>query len=789
MSLPHLIRNFSRQAYLLGVVASLVVPSFAGATEVLRTEAALQSALRAAQPGDTLVLGNGTWKNLAIKWTVSGAEGQPVTLRAEEMGKVVLTGNSSLRLGGNHQVVDGLVFRDGFTEKGAVIEFMVDEAHVANHSRVTNCAIDHFNPPDRFRQNSWVVFYGRHNRLDHSYLGGKLNLAPAVIVELNDERHRQNFHRIDHNHFGYRPRLGSNGGETIRIGISAFCLYSSNTIVEQNYFERCNGEVEIVSVKASDNIVRQNTFFECEGVVALRHGDRNLVEDNFFLGNNQPHTGGIRIVNESHIVRRNHLQDLRGARFFGSLAVMNGVPNSLQNRYMPVLDVLFADNHFFNCSDIEFGVGRDNERSVPPSGCRFENNLIFNTAPRPPVIAIDSLAGVKFSGNRVSLGGQAPTLEGFALTNQTYANGADGLYAGGDYQPRLPVTADACGPAGYKPRPEYSARKFAERIITVAPGANTLSAAVAASQPGDTLELIAGGDYPNTGTLVVRHPLTLRTPAGAVGRATLRILNNKNEAAIVQLDNGARFTAQGLRFDGFSETGVAEAGITTWRQPMIDHFSVFVSDCDFVNFDSGRNSAFTMRKSTYADTVSFVNCLFQNISGNALNLQAETDDTGRYNAEEVIIRNCLFRNVMGAALDLYRGSNDESTTGPRLRIDHCTFINVNNVELGSVLRLTGVQDGDVRNSLFVDSGQSGRAIKMEDQRWCRMLVSHCNLTNSGRIESFYSDRSGPEITRLTVDFADPENGDFNLAVGSPLAGKASDGGNLGARWVNGVLRE
>lgn len=254
-------------------------------------------------------------------------------------------------------------------------------------------------------------------------------------------------------------------------------------------------------------------------------------------------------------------------------------------------------------------------------------------------------------------------------------------------------------------------------------------------------------------------------------------------------NNGASFTAQGLRFDGFSETGVAEAGITTWRQPMIDHFSVFVSDCDFVNFDSGRNSAFTMRKSTYADTVSFVNCLFQNISGNALNLQAETDDTGRYNAEEVIIRNCLFRNVMGAALDLYRGSNDESTTGPRLRIDHCSFINVNNVELGSVLRLTGVQDGDVRNSLFVDSGQSGRAIKMEDQRWCRMLVSHCNLTNSGRIESFYSDRSGLEITRLTVDFADPENGDFNLAVGSPLAGKASDGGNLGARWVNGVLRE
>jgi len=405
---------------------------------VLRTELELQSALKSAKPGDTVVIGNGTWPNLAIKWTASGTEVAPVTLRAEEAGKVILTGQSSLRLGGEHQVIDGLVFRDGFAPKGGVIEFMVDETHVANHSRVTNTAIDHYNPLDRFKENIWVVFFGRHNRLDHCYLGGKLNGSPAVVVELNDERHRENFHRIDHNHFGYRPRLGSNGGETIRVGISAFCLFSSNTVVEQNYFERCSGEVEIVSVKSSDNIVRNNVFVECEGVVAMRHGDRNLVEGNFFLGNGKPHTGGIRIVNESHIIRGNHLQDLRGERFFGTLAVMNGVPNSLQNRYMPVLDVLFTGNRFFNCSDIEFGTGRDNERSVPPDGCRFENNLVFSTEARLPVISLDSLAGVKFAGNRASMGGQAPETGGFDFTEQTYSKGANGLYAGGDYQPQLP---------------------------------------------------------------------------------------------------------------------------------------------------------------------------------------------------------------------------------------------------------------------------------------------------------------------------------------------------------------
>jgi poly(beta-D-mannuronate) lyase len=244
---------------------------------------------------------------------------------------------------------------------------------------------------------------------------------------------------------------------------------------------------------------------------------------------------------------------------------------------------------------------------------------------------------------------------------------------------------------------------------------------------------------------------------------------------------------RGLRLDGASENGVAQAGIATWRRPMIDHLEVVAEDCDFVNFDSERFSAFVMHKSTFADTVSFTNCRFEDISGTAISLRAEVDDTGRYNAEHVTLRNCFFRNVMGSALDLYRGSNDESTTGPWLRVDHCTFVSVNNVELGSVLRLTGVQDGDVRNCLFVDSGRSGRAIKMEDQRWCLLEVSHINLTRSGRIESFYPDRRGPGLTELETRFANEAAGDFALAPDSPLVRRGSDGRDLGALWRGGVL--
>lgn len=774
----------------LALLFSVAIVGAATAGEILvRTEPELQAALRVARPGDTVVMADGVWRDLALRWTASGTAEAPVTLRAETRGRVILSGQSFLRLGGDHQIVDGLVFRDGYAPKGGVIEFMVDEHHVANHSRVTACAIDHYNPPDRLRDNTWVVFHGRHNRLDHSHLAGKLNAAPTVIVELNDERHRENHHRIDHNVFGYRPRLGSNGGETIRIGVSTFCLFPSRTVIERNWFERCSGEVEIVSVKASDNIVRGNVFVECEGVVALRHGDRNLVEGNFFLGNNRPHTGGIRVVNEGHIIRGNHLQDLRGERFFGTLAVMNGVPGSLQNRYMPVLDVLIAGNRFFDTQPVEFGTGRDNERSVPPDRCRFEDNLIFHTEPRPALAALDSLDGISFAGNRASLGGAAPALDGFAPASHAYVKNAAGLYAGPDYDPVLPVTRDECGFPGYEPLPEFNRRVTAGATVAVPARHDALAEAVEASAPGDTLLLEAGRDYTLSRTLRLRHPLTLRTAEGAPGRAAIRFTDNKAEHPLIELQNGAALTARGLVLDGRSENGVARAGIATWNQPMIEHLTVDVADCDFVNFDSARHSAFVMRKGHFAGLVRFVNCTFATISGNALNLNAETDDTGRYNAEHVILRNCLFRDVMGAALDLYRGSNDESTTGPLLRVERCTFVNVNNVELGSVLRLTGVQDGDIRDCLFVNSGMSGRAIRMEDQRWCRLLVSHTNFSNSGRVESFYPDRAGPGLTRLVAELADPARGDYRLAPGSPLATMATDGGPLGARWHDGVLRD
>src|SRR5690606_6658762 len=264
-------------------------------------------------------------------------------------------------------------FRKGHAAKNSVITFRISD-DLANHCTIENFVIDHYNKPNRFDNDNWVVLWGRHNRIAGCTFDGKINAGPVLIVELNDERSQKNFHLIEKNHFKNRYRLGSNGGETIRIGVSRYSMHDSNTQLTNNFFEHCSGETEIVSIKSGTNYIAGNYFFECEGSLVLRHGDNNVVDGNIFDGNFQKETGGVRMVNSGHVIKNNMFKNLRGKGFRSPLTIMNGVPNSLINRYMPVKDVKIDHNTFVNSESLVCGGGKDNERTVAPDNIRFENN-------------------------------------------------------------------------------------------------------------------------------------------------------------------------------------------------------------------------------------------------------------------------------------------------------------------------------------------------------------------------------------------------------------------------------
>ncbi len=144
--------------------------------------------------------------------------------------------------------------------------------------------------------------------------------------------------------------------------------------------------------------------------------------------------------------------------------------------------------------------------------------------------------------------------------------------------------------------------------------------------------------------------------------------------------------------------------------------------------------------------------LFNNISGDVINIAAEKEDKGIYNAEYVIFKNCLFNKILIGAIDVYRGGNDESTTGPYFIMDHCTFNEVANVELGYVVRLNGVQYSKITNTIFNNSGRAGRTIKFEDYGWTKNSVNYINAYQAGRIESFYPNIIGKQVMNVKPQF-------------------------------------
>ncbi|RYY88741.1 MAG: hypothetical protein EOO15_08150 [Chitinophagaceae bacterium] len=745
----------------------LLFSSLAASAQTPLSITGANEAIRTARPGDTLFIADGEYRDAELNLVAQGDPARPIVVRAVTAGRVLLTGNSSLRLAGSGIEVSGLYFTRGFCTRGAAIEFRSGK-EVANGCRITQCAIDDFNPPARETESSWILMYGRNNRFDHNSVAGKLNQGVTFAVILDGERNQENNHRIDSNYFGSRPPLGANGGETIRVGTSQSSLSSSRTVIENNFFQDCDGEVEIVSIKSCDNIIRGNTFFESSGVLALRHGHRNLVANNAFIGNGKPNTGGVRVINEGHTIRDNYFSGLTGQRFFAPLAIMNAVPNSLPNRYHQVKDVRITGNSWVDCAPVQFHVGKDNERTLAPENVTLANNFFYNRNSDTVYTALDKLEGFHFADNRVVTRSGHFTQRGFAEVRVNKPENRTGA-----------VGKESCGATWYVPA-TTPVRRLSGRVLEVKAGQNTIAAALQRASFGDALHLTDTGTYLFDASAVINTYVRIESKLPDAKKALLRYNGNKGKVALLSLTDGAVLEVAGLSFDNdaFEERASAAAAIAPVT-PMKGHYSVYADGCDFYNYTESSFSALRAQRNTYADTIRFTNCQFRDMSGDAIYLAAEKDDAGKYSADFVEIRNCVFYRVLGHSVDLYRGGSDESTSGPTLLMDHCVLEDVNNKERGAGLRLLGVQNIDVRNTLFSNTGRGGASIKLDETNWDKIRITNCNLYQSGRVASFWGKAVTGPMYRLKPVYKNTAGFDFSSAKSSPLLGKATDGGSIG----------
>jgi poly(beta-D-mannuronate) lyase len=694
---------------------------------LVRTPAEYAEVLPKVQAGDVLRLADGEWKDFPIVFEAHGREGRPVTLAAQTGGKVILTGASSLKMAGEWLVVSGLVFRDGAAPGDEVISFRRDSRRMAVHSRLTEVVIDRFNPPDRRREDRWVTLYGHDNRVDHGWFAGKGNAGVTLAVIRPKGQPEANRHRIDHNYFGPRPPLGSNGGETIRIGTSDESLSDSRTTVEANVFDRCDGEVEIVSVKSGGNVVRGNLILQSQGSIVLRHGNGNLVERNVFFGKSKPHTGGVRVINVGQTVRENYMEGLAGTTFTSAIAVMNGVPGSAINRYHPVTGALIANNSILDAARVTLGAGADAERSAPPRDSRFTGNLVTGSGASPFAIEAD-VKGIAFTDNAASAQVPAELVSGFATGQIALKRAVNGLLYPTDPAlakrgaPRdlVPVTLAQVGPDWYaKPAPDVvfgSGRRIEARP-------DALETAVAAARAGDVIALAAG-------RYTVRAPLRIAVPVTISGPKSATIAFTG--PTLFALEEGGCLRLQGLTITGDrAPRHEGNAVVRSAPTSTIANYAVEIEGTDFAGMDGAPGFDIVAATSaTFADHVSLRGVTVSGLSGAVLAADAETGGKGLYAAEHVTIADSRFARV-GTLARVLRGGTDESTFGPEVEITG------NTVDGGGpqLLALSGVQSTLMARNTFRKAG--------------RITVSHSVGAPVTRIlDNRFVDTPQPQIARL-----------------------------------------
>lgn len=393
-----------------------------GENYLVKDKKAFDAQVPLLKAGDTITLAKGVWRDCSFKFYGEGTETKPIVLTVEEYGKTSIEGKTSLSIYGNYLIVDGLLFKDGNSSREKMIEFRKDSKTSANHCVLRNCVIeDSFNRSLFEEKDAWINLYGKANTIESCYLGKKTNLGVILIVWLDDDN-KENYHHISRNYFAGRPKpeKSTNGLETIRIGTSTYSMELSGTTIQSNYFEYADGETEVVSVKSCENKIIDNTFFECQGSVVLRHGNRNLVAGNYFLGNRKPNIGGVRVINEGHRIMNNYFYQLRGNGYRAPLNIMKGIADTPLNGYHQVKDVEIMFNTWIDC-DLTWvlSYGTDKGQDLAPESVQLAYNVVYSDNKADMMQIYGDISGIQFKSNVMKTKDGFYSGEGFVSSELT----------------------------------------------------------------------------------------------------------------------------------------------------------------------------------------------------------------------------------------------------------------------------------------------------------------------------------------------------------------------------------
>ena len=477
--------------------------AYTAAAQTVRTAASvsqLNTAIAASNPGDTIIMINGTWTNVAINFNANATAAQPVVLRAQTPGKVILNGSSNLIFAAPYLIVNGLYFKEGALTSGAIVRFN------STNCRLTNTAIVNYNPPSASTSYYWVYFDSSYNRVDNCFFKGKNHHQPAIGNDASGSR----YNSADHCYFKNMGGSG-NGSEIFRIwgygGNEELGTNGAFFTIEYNLFDAADGEgLEMISLKSNRNIVRYNTIKNTKGEITLRSGNFNTIEGNFIFGNNKDGSRGIRLTGQYHKIINNYIEGIKedgivvyAGEYIDTFLTPNwqpilraGTPLGRVPAYGQVKHTIIAHNTIVNPGGDGMEIGAAYKASWPtaqrvllPENNTIANNVIVKnggTAIRSPVqdvnppLDIFSFQPNIYEGNVIygATLNMNPAPASGIITQNPLISLTNGLYRPSNGSPLINtasgtyVTADMDGQAR-DGNPDIGADEYSNSMITRKP--------------------------------------------------------------------------------------------------------------------------------------------------------------------------------------------------------------------------------------------------------------------------------------------------------------------------------
>ncbi|QZT35776.1 hypothetical protein K5X82_10660 [Halosquirtibacter xylanolyticus] len=353
-------------------------------------------AINAATAGERIVLSPGVYNDLKMVVKASGTTTNPIIIESEIPGKAIISGDCAVELHGENIVLKGFYFKNGartgtkWKVKGPGLI-----AIYGSYNRVTECVVDDFNDVSSAYLTTSLTPAGVvpvHCRIDHCSFTNKT--SRDQVINLNNTPKRIDtgapgvpmYHRIDHCYFENPYKKKGNAGGGIRIGFwrkdFGRCLVDSNMFVKQN------SEPEIITSKSRENIYYANTFIDCDGTMNLRHGDDQVLLQNFFLSySTTEQAGGAFIWGSGHLIAGNYFQLKKTMKDRGYAALyLNSGARETTHALAYNIDI--ANNYFGNNNGYAVDLQAFKSRRIPwcvkngetyedPHDLRFAGNIFL----------------------------------------------------------------------------------------------------------------------------------------------------------------------------------------------------------------------------------------------------------------------------------------------------------------------------------------------------------------------------------------------------------------------------